>query len=154
MTLRVYRSLRTAPKTADSIDTTSYVAVAGPGTAWRGPTPTRRRDFPSDPSKVVLVAEVANPGIRWSEPRDLPLSEMDSHIKRHVGQIDFEQSSSDRRQPGLHIYARVHMCCLRISPCDSSGNVSRGGSASVTMGSTREKTQAVIGASAPPPLQT
>ena len=46
---------------------TSYVAVVGPNAAWTGKEPCK---IASDPSKTILLVEVADAGIQWSEPRD------------------------------------------------------------------------------------
>ena len=46
---------------------TSYLAVVGPHTAWAGAKPRKLSDF-KDPSKTILLVEVANSGIHWAEP--------------------------------------------------------------------------------------
>jgi hypothetical protein len=49
---------------------TSYVAMVGSNAAWSGSKPRRIADLaPLD--KTVMLAEVTNSGIGWTEPRDL-----------------------------------------------------------------------------------
>jgi hypothetical protein len=52
---------------------TNYVAVVGPNSAWAGATPKKRDDLRTagEPSRTVMVIEVAGAGIPWAEPRDL-----------------------------------------------------------------------------------
>jgi hypothetical protein len=49
---------------------TNYVAVVSSGTHWAG---ARSGKFPT-PSRTILVAEMAQSGISWMEPRDLPVA--------------------------------------------------------------------------------
>jgi hypothetical protein len=50
---------------------TSYVAVVGTKGAWRGDKPLKISDLRDGASKTILVIEVANSDIPWTEPRDL-----------------------------------------------------------------------------------
>ena len=52
---------------------TSYVAVLGPNTGWAGVKPTKLADFGGEASRTIMLVEVANSGIDWTEPRDLSL---------------------------------------------------------------------------------
>jgi prepilin-type processing-associated H-X9-DG protein len=54
---------------------TSYVAVVGPRTAWPGAHGSKLSDF-KDPSKTVMVIELDNSGINWTEPRDLDIDQI------------------------------------------------------------------------------
>lgn len=56
---------------ATSPNNTSYVAVIGADAAWRGDAPVRLGDLHGQLSKTVLLIEVANSGIAWTEPRDV-----------------------------------------------------------------------------------
>jgi prepilin-type processing-associated H-X9-DG protein len=64
---------------------TGYLAVVGPHTAWSGATPRKLSDF-KDPSKTILLVEVADSGIHWAEPRDLYVGQMSAGINPKVGQ--------------------------------------------------------------------
>ncbi len=55
---------------------TCYVAVVGPGTAWPGPTSVRLKDISDGAANTLMVAEIAESGIHWMEPRDLDFSTM------------------------------------------------------------------------------
>jgi len=50
---------------------TNYVAVVGPRTAWMGDEPSRFTDFVDGTSKTLMLVEVVDSGIAWTEPRDL-----------------------------------------------------------------------------------
>jgi hypothetical protein len=52
---------------------TDYFAVVGPGTAWAGDKPIRLADFGGDASNTIMLVEVTNSGVPWTEPRDLVL---------------------------------------------------------------------------------
>ncbi len=55
---------------------TSYAAITGPGTAFPGPKSTRLGEIADGMDRTVLVAEVANVDIPWTEPRDLDVRTM------------------------------------------------------------------------------
>jgi hypothetical protein len=55
---------------------TSYVAIVGPGTAFPGAGSTKLGDFRDGTSQSILIAEVANVDIPWTEPRDLDVRTM------------------------------------------------------------------------------
>ena len=65
--------------------TTNYVAVVGPGTAWREDGPVRASDLPDGGSHTVMLVEVANSGVHWAEPRDLTLDEALERMKTGQG---------------------------------------------------------------------
>lgn len=56
---------------------TSYLAVSGPGTMWRHDEAVTHRDITDRADETLVVVEVANSGIHWLEPRDIPLSSLD-----------------------------------------------------------------------------
>jgi prepilin-type processing-associated H-X9-DG protein len=51
---------------------TSYVMIVGPGTLSDGPTATSIGQIADGMSNTIMIVEVANSGIQWAEPRDLP----------------------------------------------------------------------------------
>jgi hypothetical protein len=51
--------------------TTSYVAVVGPETAWRGDKGVPLGEVTDYGSETVLIVEVADSDINWMEPRDM-----------------------------------------------------------------------------------
>jgi hypothetical protein len=55
---------------------TNYLAVAGPGTAFPGCRPASVRDVRDGAAQTIMVAESANTGIHWMEPRDLDVGAM------------------------------------------------------------------------------
>jgi hypothetical protein len=48
--------------------TTNYVAIIGPGTAWRSDGPVKLSDLPDGGSHTVMLVEVADSGLHWAEP--------------------------------------------------------------------------------------
>ncbi|NLE38522.1 MAG: DUF1559 domain-containing protein [Pirellulaceae bacterium] len=60
--------------------TTSYVAVVGPRTAWRGDQPVRLSDFTDALEVTILLVEMKDSGIHWMEPRDLEYPPMPTQI--------------------------------------------------------------------------
>jgi prepilin-type processing-associated H-X9-DG protein len=54
---------------------TSYAAVVGPETMWRGDKVVRLKDVTDGTENTLVIAEVAGGGIEWMEPRDLPVRE-------------------------------------------------------------------------------
>jgi hypothetical protein len=61
------------PSDNAAADSTSYVAVVGSGAAWAAENPRKLTDLGNEPSHTILLIEVANSGIAWSEPRDFSL---------------------------------------------------------------------------------
>jgi hypothetical protein len=55
---------------------TSYVAVVGSWTAFPGTKSTKRADADRGRGRTIVIAEVANSGINWMEPRDLDVTLM------------------------------------------------------------------------------
>ncbi len=56
---------------AKSAGFTSYLAVVGESARWTGPTPCTVVFVSSVRPKRLLIVEVPNSGVRWSQPRDL-----------------------------------------------------------------------------------
>jgi hypothetical protein len=56
---------------------TNVVAITGPGTAFDGDRVVRLRDLDSD---TILAIEIANSGIHWMEPGDLPIDQVPESI--------------------------------------------------------------------------
>ena len=56
-------------------NTTSYVAVVGPNTAWPGSTGTRLSDFKDGAANSIMLVESNSEKIPWTAPRDLTLKE-------------------------------------------------------------------------------
>jgi hypothetical protein len=59
---------------------TSYVAVVGPHTVWPGEKSRSYESLRNGLSNVVTVAEAANSGIHWMEPRDLEFDKIDFSV--------------------------------------------------------------------------
>ncbi|MGD0517056.1 MAG: DUF1559 domain-containing protein [Thermoguttaceae bacterium] len=68
-----------------NISSTSYVAIIGPGTAWRENGPVKLSDLPSGSSHTIMCVEVADSGVHWAEPRDLTVDEALEGLKTGKG---------------------------------------------------------------------
>jgi hypothetical protein len=55
--------------------TTNYVAVIGPGTAWRKEGAVRLSDLPDGGSHTVMLVETVNSDIHWANPQDLTVED-------------------------------------------------------------------------------
>lgn len=56
---------------------TSYLAITGPQTIWPGNGALSVDEISDGVDRTLAVVEVANSGIHWMEPRDLPFSALD-----------------------------------------------------------------------------
>jgi prepilin-type processing-associated H-X9-DG protein len=76
--------------------TTNYLAVIGPGTAWRKEGPVKLSDLPDGGAHTVMAVEVANSGVHWAEPRELTVEEALAGLK-----ADFKGKAraSDENKP-------------------------------------------------------
>jgi prepilin-type processing-associated H-X9-DG protein len=63
------------PNTKADDNETSYVAVVGPATVWPGDKRVRLHDARDGTSRTIMVVEIADSGINWLEPRDLPFEQ-------------------------------------------------------------------------------
>ena len=64
---------------------TSYLAVIGELAAWRSDVPVRANDFHDRLANTIVLVEVAESGIRWSEPRDLSFRQLALGINHKQG---------------------------------------------------------------------
>jgi hypothetical protein len=65
--------------------TTNYIAVIGPGTAWRENGPVKFSDLPDRGKHTVMAVEVVDSGVHWAEPRDLTVDEALEGLKTGKG---------------------------------------------------------------------
>lgn len=59
---------------------TSYLAIAGAGTAFPGAKSSDLGKLGDGVSRTIMVAEVAESGVLWTEPRDMDIATMSFHI--------------------------------------------------------------------------
>ena len=65
---------------------TSYLAVVGTGTIWRGEKPVSMSDVRDGSSNTLLLVESHGSGINWTEPRDLSALSMAPVVNCPKGQ--------------------------------------------------------------------
>jgi len=70
---------------SDQIQTTSFVAVVGPQTVWRGSQPMTRKDLADGSHNTLLVVEVPDGKFLWMEPKDLEFDRMSFRINDRAG---------------------------------------------------------------------
>jgi hypothetical protein len=66
-------------------ETTSFVAVVGPETAWPGARALTDKDLSDGSHRTLLVVEVPDGLFRWMEPRDLEFDRMSFRINDGSG---------------------------------------------------------------------
>lgn len=97
-----------------STASTSYVAVTGPETIWAGETGVGFNDIGDGTSNTLAVVEIANSGINWMEPRDLPFSAV------ALGVNPSSKSGISSAHPGM---AQVVFCDGHAMPLESTISV-------------------------------
>jgi hypothetical protein len=70
---------------SDERNHTSFVAVVGPETAWPGAQTRSKKDILDGASNTILVVEMAESGIPWMKPEDLPLEQMSFRVNDRSG---------------------------------------------------------------------
>ena len=95
---------------------TSYVAVVGSNAAWTGVKPRKLTDFGKDASRTIMLVEVTNSTILWSEPRDLSL---DSLAAREANLPDVIVSSN-HRPPNNFFITYPPLCEANVVMADGS----------------------------------
>jgi hypothetical protein len=69
----------------DASPRTSFVAVVGGSTAWPGAVSRSRTDIRDGPARTIMVVEMADWGIPWMKPDDLPLDRMSFRVNDDSG---------------------------------------------------------------------
>ncbi|WP_435021626.1 DUF1559 domain-containing protein [Tundrisphaera sp. TA3] len=103
---------------------TNYLAIVGPGTAFPGGRSTSLSDVSDPTGDTIMIAEVADSGINWMEPRDLDVRTIDA--------VD-----GGPKQPHISSHDRVaHVVCVdgsvrvlpgSIAPSEARGLATIGG---------------------------
>jgi Protein of unknown function (DUF1559) len=70
---------------SDQVRTTSFVAVVGQETAWRGAESLSYKDLGDGSSYTLMVVEVPDGQFLWMEPRDLRFDRMSDRINDRSG---------------------------------------------------------------------
>jgi hypothetical protein len=77
---------------------TNYAAVVGSNTAWPGDKSVGLHDISDEPSRTILLVEVADSNINWMEPRDLNFEDAKSGIN-----IDKKRGISSNHACGVFV---------------------------------------------------
>ncbi len=62
---------------------TSYLAIVGPDSMWRGPQPIAIPEMSDGTSKTIAIVECVGSGVNWLEPRDVTFDDAASGISVH-----------------------------------------------------------------------
>jgi prepilin-type processing-associated H-X9-DG protein len=127
---KIYLDLfRCHPSDDDRSPTTDYVAVVGPGTLW-DPNANGNLQVAEDGlAETILLAEVADSGIRWMEPRDLYLGQMSRTINPKAG-----QGISSKHHSGANVAfadGRISLLLNNLKPEILDSLLSRNGGESI-----------------------
>lgn len=76
----------------------TYLAVVGPKSAWQGVKTRKLEELKGGDQKLIFLAEVADSGIHWMEPRDLNAEQMNLIVNGND-----EQSISSKHLSGANI---------------------------------------------------
>jgi hypothetical protein len=100
------------PSEPESTRFTNYVAVVGPKTAFPGAGCVEFDAFEDGVNQTILLAEIANSDVAWSEPRDLDVETMSFLVndKRRAS-----ISSNRKRGPYVVFSHSIHAYWLRES---------------------------------------
>jgi hypothetical protein len=86
---------------------TSYAMIVGPHAISDGPTSHKLGDVKDKGANTILLAEAANAGIRWLEPRDLNVNDMKYVVNGRPELSQGSKSDIASQHPGL---AHALMC--------------------------------------------
>jgi hypothetical protein len=96
---------------------TSYAAVVGANAAWLGDKPRRFADFGPAASSTIMLVEVTDAGIAWTEPKDLDLDLLDSPSNRvNVSSRHFPNPTFFFRSPPAGVNVALADGSVRFLP--------------------------------------
>jgi hypothetical protein len=104
----------------DNDCTTNYIAVIGPGTAWRKEGPQKLSDLPDGGSHTVMALETVKSGVHWAEPCDITVEEALKQMKGEQLSISKDEIQNQRETgPGPKI-STVHHGCIEVLFADGA----------------------------------
>jgi hypothetical protein len=99
---------------------TNYFAIVGPNASWSGDKPRKFADFGKDASRTILLVEVGDSDIAWTEPVDFSLDALGVISKSRTLPLTSNHHPPDEffftydRFPGVHVVmADASTCFLR-----------------------------------------
>ena len=75
------------PGSANATTDADYLVVVGPGAAFEGSQPVRRRHVRDGVATTIFVVEALDESVHWMEPRDLSLTKV---VDLYVGDEDLD----------------------------------------------------------------
>lgn len=99
------------PSEPKSNSHTNYVVIVGPDTAFPGSRSTSLDDFHDGLDNTILLVEIADSDIVWTEPRDLHVDTMSFRVND-----DDAPSISSSRRVGPYVVFADYIHTRRISP--------------------------------------
>lgn len=70
---------------------TSVVAMSGDGLIFNGPSSTRLDDIADGIENTILLTEITNSNIVWTEPRDLSIAELETEALAGISSVSWRE---------------------------------------------------------------
>jgi hypothetical protein len=102
---------------SDDRTKTSYAMIVGPHAVSDGPSSRRIGEIRDGGTGTIMVAEAADAGINWLEPRDLDVKDMTFDI--HANQEPPRKRASDISSPHVNVIG-VLFCNGKVGAVDKS----------------------------------
>jgi len=94
---------------------TSYLAIVGPDSMWRGPHPIAIPEMSDGTSKTIAIVECVGSGVNWLEPRDIAFDDAIAGVNRVTGRPGI-RGPHTRGASALFADGSVHMLEYLIDP--------------------------------------
>lgn len=96
---------------------TSYLAIVGPDTMWRGAQAIAIPEMSDGTSKTIAIVECVGSGVNWLEPRDITFNDAVAGVNRVIGRPGI-RGPHTRGASALFADGSVHMLEFLIDPGD------------------------------------
>ncbi len=116
---------------------TSYQAVASIRTPWPYDSPTRISDFTDGTSNTLMLLDVHNPEVPWTEPKDLTLEQAAKAVEQGQEHV----SNSERGLNVLLADGSVRYISRKVSPDIFHGLLTPSGGTALPMERLSKETQ-------------
>ncbi len=94
---------------------TSYLAIVGPDSMWRGTQPIAIPEMIDGTSKTMAIVECCDSGVNWLEPRDITFNDAIAGVNRVTGRPGI-RSPHGRGANALFASGSVQMLEFLIDP--------------------------------------
>ncbi|MBN1911315.1 MAG: DUF1559 domain-containing protein [Pirellulales bacterium] len=94
---------------------TDYVALIGPGTMWEEGRACKLEDITDGPKRTLMIVEMADSGIPWNAPFDVPLKEVlaiDPELAKTIRSYHLSKYADEPQPMGNVAFADGHVDCV------------------------------------------